>query len=64
LGTRRDLGAARVTIPGAPLTRIDASSHQVTEQFTGDGGDCLTVGYGSVWLSNHQFGNVYRIAPP
>jgi YVTN family beta-propeller protein len=57
------LGAAWVTLPGAPLTRIDATSGAVTEQFVGQGGDCLSVGFGSVWLSNHAFGNVWRISP-
>jgi virginiamycin B lyase len=58
------LGAAWVTLPGAPLTRIDAASGAVTEQFVGQGGDCLSVAFGSVWLSNHAFGNVWRIGPP
>jgi virginiamycin B lyase len=58
------LGGAWVTLPGAPLTRIDATSGAVTEQFVGQGGDCLSVGFGSVWLSNHAFGNVWRISPP
>jgi YVTN family beta-propeller protein len=57
------LGAAWITLPGAPLTRIDAVSGAVTEQFVGEGGDCLSVGFGSVWLSNHAFGNVWRISP-
>jgi YVTN family beta-propeller protein len=57
------LGAAWVTLPGAPLTRVDAASGAVTDQFVGAGGDCLSVGFGSVWLSNHAFGNVWRISP-
>jgi virginiamycin B lyase len=57
------LGAVWVTIPGAPLTRIDPATDAVTEQFVGQGGDCLSVGYRSVWLSNHEFGNVWRIDP-
>jgi virginiamycin B lyase len=57
------LGAAWVTLPGAPLTRIDAASGAVTEQFVGEGGDCLSVGFGSVWLSNRALGNVWRISP-
>src|SRR5439155_25577193 len=57
------LGAAWVTLPGAPLTRIDASSGAVTEQFVGQGGDCLSVGFGSVWLSNRALGDVWRISP-
>ncbi len=57
------LGAAWVSLPGAPLTRIDADSGAVTEQYVGQGGDCLSVGFGSVWLSNRAFGSVWRISP-
>jgi len=57
------LGAIWVTIPGAPLTRIDPGTDTVTSRFVGHGGDCLSVGFGSVWLSNHDLGNVWRIAP-
>jgi len=57
------LGAAWVSLPGAPLTRIDAASGAVTEQFVGQGGDCLSVGFGSVWLSNRALGDVWRISP-
>ena len=57
------LGAAWVSLPGAPLTRIDAASGTVTEQFVGEGGDCLSVGFGSVWLSNRALGDVWRISP-
>jgi virginiamycin B lyase len=57
------LGAVWTTIPGAPLTRIDPTMDEVTEQFIGQGGDCLSVADGSLWLSNHDFGNVWRIQP-
>ena len=52
-----------MSLPGAPLTRIDADSDTVTEQFVGEGGDCLSVGFGSVWLSNRVLGDVWRINP-
>ena len=58
------LDSAWVPVPGTPLTRIDAATNTVTEQWTGDGGDCLTPGFGSVWLVNNGLGSVYRIAPP
>jgi YVTN family beta-propeller protein len=57
------LGSIWVSIPGAPLTRIDPATNSVTERFVGSGGDCLSAGFGSVWLSNHDFGNVWRIRP-
>ena len=55
------VGGVWVTIPGAPVTRIDPATAQVTQQYRGVGGDCISVGYGSVWLSNNQLGNVWRI---
>ena len=58
------LGAAWVTTPDVPLTRIDNALNVVTESFTGPGGDCITTGFGSVWLVNNALGTVYRIAPP
>jgi virginiamycin B lyase len=57
------LNAVWLTIPNRPITRIDAASSTITEQFTGEGGDCITTGFGSVWLVNNALGNVYRIAP-
>ena len=57
------LGAVWVTIPNIPFTRIDAKTSAVTEQFHGPGGDCLSVGDRSVWLSNNKLGNVWRIPP-
>ena len=58
------LGAAWVTIPDLPLTRVDGKTNTVTEQFSGAGGDCLTTGFGSIWLVNNALGTVFRIAPP
>ena len=57
------LGAAWVTIPDVPLTRIDDALNAVTERFTGPGGDCIAAGFGAVWLVNNALGTVYRIAP-
>lgn len=56
-------GAVWVTIPNAPVTRIDATTDKVTAQFRGDGGDCLSTGSGSLWLSNNGSGTVWRIRP-
>jgi YVTN family beta-propeller protein len=56
-------GAVWVTMPGTPLSSIDPDQNVVTEQFTGVGGDCISTGFGSVWLSNHELGNVWRISP-
>jgi hypothetical protein len=58
------LNDAWSTVPDLPLTRIDSDSNAVTEQWSGPGGDCLTTGFGSVWLVNNALGTVSRIAPP
>ncbi|MBA3886240.1 MAG: hypothetical protein H0X67_10990 [Acidobacteria bacterium] len=46
-----------------PLTRIDASTNKVVQQFHGDGGDAVRFGLGSVWLSNLRAANVWRLDP-
>jgi streptogramin lyase len=56
-------GAVWITVPVSPFTRIDAVTGEVTEHFRGPGGDCLSVGSGSVWLSNLHQGAVWRIPP-
>jgi YVTN family beta-propeller protein len=56
-------GGVWVTMPGTPVSRIDPLSNTVTEQFTGVGGDCISTGFHSIWLSNHELGNVWRLSP-
>jgi hypothetical protein len=56
-------GGVWVTMPGTPVTSIDPRCDVVREQFTGVGGDCISTGFGSVWLSNHELGNVWRLRP-
>ena len=56
-------GGVWVTMPGTPVSQIDPQTNAVTEQFTGTGGDCIGTGYGSIWLSNHELGNVWRFTP-
>ncbi|HEV7809427.1 MAG TPA: hypothetical protein VGO64_02410, partial [Candidatus Limnocylindrales bacterium] len=56
-------GSVWVTMPETPVSRIDPATNQVTERFTGAGGDCISVSAGSVWLSNLQIGTVWRINP-
>ncbi|TXC71071.1 hypothetical protein FSB78_08985 [Sphingomonas ginsenosidivorax] len=57
-------GAGRVwtTMMKTPLTAIDAATSTVLCQWTGDGGDSLSVGHGAVWLTNLHAGTVSRIA--
>jgi YVTN family beta-propeller protein len=56
-------GSVWVTSFEFPLSRIDPASNTVVQQFFGKGGDAVRVGLGSVWLSNIEAGNVWRIDP-
>lgn len=56
-------GAVWVTAIGKPLSKIDPASNRVVTQYVGKGGDALRVGLGSLWLSNHEFHEVWRIDP-
>jgi virginiamycin B lyase len=56
-------GSVWVTQRTMPLSRIDPITNKVTAQFYGSGGDALRVLYGSVWLSNGRWGNVWRLHP-
>jgi virginiamycin B lyase len=56
-------GSVWVTAFEFPLSRIDPSTNTVVQQFAGKGGDAVRVGLGSVWLSNIQAGNLWRIDP-
>jgi len=56
-------GAVWVTVFQIPLTRIDAKTDKVTQQFAGPGGDAVLFAHGSVWLSNLREQNVWRLDP-
>jgi YVTN family beta-propeller protein len=56
-------GSVWVTAFQFPLSRIDPATNAVVQQFYGKGGDAVRVGLGSVWLSNIEAGNVWRIDP-
>ncbi len=56
-------GAVWVTAIGKPLSKIDPAANRVVAQYVGKGGDALRVGLGSLWLSNHEFHEVWRIDP-
>jgi virginiamycin B lyase len=56
-------GAVWATLEGTPITRIDAQNNTVTQQWTGDGGDSIRAGIGSIWLTNLKAGLVWRISP-
>lgn len=50
-----------VTMPGTPLIKVNADTYKVEERFHGVGGDCISYAGGSVWLSNHELNNVWRL---
>lgn len=56
-------GAVWVTAIGKPLSKIDPATNRVVVQYVGKGGDALRVGLGSLWLSNHEFHEVWRLDP-
>ena len=56
-------GSVWVTSFEFPLSRIDPATNAVVQQFAGKGGDAVRVGLGSVWLSNLEAGNVWRLDP-
>jgi len=56
-------GSVWVTLFNFPITRIDPASNKVVQQFTGDGGDAIRVGFGSVWLTDLRRGKVFRFDP-
>jgi len=57
-------GAVWVSVDGTPVTRIDPVTHAVTHQFVGgSGADAIRYGFGSLWVSDHEHGMVWRIDP-
>jgi len=56
-------GSIWVTLDGFPLTRIDAASEKVVQQFWGSGGGAIQFAFNAVWLSNLREGTLWRIDP-
>src|SRR5229473_5491491 len=56
-------GSVWVTSFEFPLSRIDPATNKVVQQFAGKGGDAVRVGLGSVWLSNLEGEQLWRIDP-
>jgi streptogramin lyase len=49
---------------GTPLIRIDPKSNTVLEEYSNyKGADAIRFGFGSVWISDHGKGDVWRIDP-
>jgi virginiamycin B lyase len=56
-------GHVWATIFQIPITEIDPATNTVIRQWTGDGGDSIRAGHGSIFLSNLRAHNVWRIDP-
>ena len=56
-------GHVWATIFQIPISEIDPATNTVIRQWTGDGGDSIRAGHGSVWLSNLRAHNVWRLDP-
>jgi virginiamycin B lyase len=53
-----------VAAAGTPLTRIDPESNKVIDQYGNyKGADAIRYGFGSVWISDHGKGDLWRIDP-
>lgn len=57
------LGHVWATVFQIPISEIDPESNTVVRQWTGNGGDSIRAGHGSIWLSNLRDHNVWRIDP-
>lgn len=55
---------AWATLFGFPITRVNAATNKVVEQWVGSGGDSIRAAHGSLWLTNYKTGEVWRINPP
>jgi YVTN family beta-propeller protein len=55
--------SAWATLFGFPITRVDAATNTVVEQWVGDGGDSIRVAHGSIWLTSYKTGAVWRFVP-
>ena len=56
-------GSVWITVIGTPLTRIDIAANRAVQQFTGEGGDAVRFGLGSVWLTHLKGGKLWRMDP-
>lgn len=53
-----------VTMSGTPVTRIDPVKNKVVDQYDNyPKADAIRFGFGSVWVSDHGKGDVWRIDP-
>src|SRR6185312_4222362 len=57
-------GLIWVTMDGTPVTRIDPATNKVIDQYRNyPKADAIRYGFGSVWVSDHGKGELWRIDP-
>jgi len=56
-------GSVWISSPGVPIIRIDPQLDKVSQQFFGDAGGVIQVGFDSVWLVNSQQHTLSRMDP-
>ncbi|HZZ14393.1 MAG TPA: hypothetical protein VFE08_00355 [Candidatus Sulfotelmatobacter sp.] len=56
-------GSVWATVFQIPMSRIDAATNTVVQQWTGAGGDSIRLGHGSIWLTDLAHGAVWRLNP-
>ena len=54
-------GKIWTTMPKVPLSLIDAKSNRLECQWVGPGGDSLSLGHDSLWLTDYYKGTIARI---
>ena len=54
-------GMVWTSMDKVPLTMVDGKTGQLLCQWTGPGGDALSIGHGAIWLTNFKAGTVSRI---
>lgn len=55
-------GKIWTSMPKVPLSLIDAKSNRLECQWVGPGGDSLSLGHGSLWLTDYHAGTIVRIS--
>jgi virginiamycin B lyase len=55
-------GMIWTTMPGTPLSAIDAKTKTLRCRWTGPGGDSLGIGHDAIWLTDYHGGTIARIS--
>jgi virginiamycin B lyase len=55
-------GMIWTTMPGTPLSAIDARTRTLRCRWTGPGGDSLGIGHDAIWLTDYHGGTIARIS--